>query len=157
MKHILMPAVMLLLLGCATTMPAPSAQLRPVADEGAIRALEEAERLGVLNQDFAALEAIWSEHYMVNSPRNQIAPTRAVVLDVFRQGLAHYSSFERRIEQIRFDGDIAVVMGGETVQPIGNAPQAGQTVQRRFTHVWKHEDGRWRLIARHANNIAPQP
>jgi hypothetical protein len=44
-------------------------------------------------------------------------------------------------------------MGGETIQPIGNAPQAGQTVQRRFTHVWKNEEGVWRLVARHANII----
>lgn len=155
MKHILILAAMLLLLGCATAMPAPSAEIRPVGNEAAIRALEEAERLGVLNQDFPALEAIWSEHFMVNSPFNQVAPHRAVVLEIFRQGLADYSSFDRRIEQIRFDGDIAIVMGGETVQPTGNAPQAGQTVQRRFTHIWKHEDGSWRLIARHANNIAP--
>ncbi len=155
MKPVLMLAAMLLLLSCATATPAPSAQIRPVADEAAIRALEEAERLGVLNRDVPALEAIWSEHFMVNSPVNQVAPNRAVVLEIFRQGRAHYSSFDRRIEQIRFDGDIAIVMGGETVQPTGNAPQAGQTVQRRFTHIWKREEGSWRLIARHANNIAP--
>jgi ketosteroid isomerase-like protein len=70
-----------------------------------------------------------------------------------RKGLIHYSSFERRIERLRIDGDIALVTGGETIQPIGDAPQAGQTVQRRFTHVWKKEAGAWRLVARHANII----
>ena len=124
-------------------------------DEASIRSLEEQERTGVLKQDLAALERIWSPSYMVNAPMNVIAPNRAVVLDIFRQGLAHYASFDRRIEEIRFDGDLAIVMGAETVQPIGKAPLAGQTVQRRFTHIWKKEGGNWRLIARHANNVLP--
>ena len=126
-----------------------------VRDEARIRSLEEQERTAVLKQDLAALERIWSESYMVNAPMNVIAPNRAVVLDIFRQGLAHYASFDRKIEEIRFDGDLAIVMGAETVQPIGKAPLAGQTVQRRFTHIWKKEAGDWRLIARHANNVLP--
>lgn len=132
---------------------AAQASSAPSADEVAIRSLEEQERTGVLKQDFAALERIWSEHFMVNAPMNQVAPNRAVVLDIFRQGLAHYASFDRKIEQLRLDGDLAFVMGSETVQPIGNAPLAGQTVERRFTHVWQREAGAWRLIARHANNV----
>jgi hypothetical protein len=123
------------------------------ADEQAIRFLEEQERMGVLNQDFHALEQIWSEHFMVNSPRNQVAPNRSVVLDIFRQGLAHYTSFERSIEYIRIDGDIAIVMGAETVQPTGNAPLAGETVHRRYTNFWKRDGEMWSLVARHANNI----
>jgi ketosteroid isomerase-like protein len=127
------------------------------ADAAAVRSLEEQERTAVLNLDFAALERIWSEHFIVNAPMNVIAPNRAVVLDIFRQGLAHYSSFERRIENLRLDGGFAVVMGSETVRPIGKAPLAGQTVERRFTHLWKKEGGAWRLVARHANNIPPSP
>jgi len=125
------------------------------ADEQMIRSLEEKERMGVLNQDFQALEQLWSEHFMVNSPRNQVAPNRSVVLDIFRQGLAQYTSFERSIEHIRIDGDIAIVMGAETVQPTGNAPLAGETVHRRYTNFWKRDGDTWRLIARHANNIIP--
>ena len=125
------------------------------ADEQAIRSLQEQERMGVLNQDFQVLEQIWSEHFIVNSPRNQVAPNRSVVLDIFRQGLAHYTSFDRSIEHIRIDGDIAIVMGAETVQPTGNAPLAGERVHRRYTNFWKRDGETWRLIARHANNIIP--
>lgn len=121
-------------------------------DEETIRSLEEQERMGVLNQDLQALEQLWSEHFMVNSPFNKVAPNRGVVLDIFRQGLAHYTSFDRSIENIRIDGDMAIVMGAETVQPTGNAPRAGETIQRRFTHLWKQEGGKWRLVMRHANN-----
>ena len=139
--------------------PTPAARVAGAkatpADEARIRSLEEQERTGVLKQDFEALERIWAPSFMVNAPMNVVAPNRAVVLDIFRQGLAHYASFDRKIEEIRFDGDLAIVMGAETVQPIGKAPLAGQTVQRRFTHVWKKEGGDWRLISRHANNVLP--
>src|SRR6185295_4933996 len=102
----------------------------------------------------AALQRVWSEGLVVNTPSNQISPDREVVLNLVRQGLIDYARFERRIERLRIDGDIAIVMGGETIEAIGSSPQAGQTVQRRFTHVWKKEAGTWRLVARHANLIA---
>ena len=63
------------------------------------------------------------------------------------------SSYERSIEQVRVDGDIVILMGAETLTPIGKAPQAGQTVRRRFTNIWKKEGDTWRLWARHANLI----
>lgn len=126
-------------------------------DEAAIRALEEEERVAVLDQDFDALARIWSPRFMVNTPRNEVAPDRNAVLDVFRQGLAHYTSFDRRVERVLLDGDLAIVMGAETVNPIGSAPHAGETVERRFTNIWRREDKQWRLFARHANNIAPSP
>jgi ketosteroid isomerase-like protein len=66
------------------------------------------------------------------------------------------ASYERSIEQVRVEGDIAIVMGAETLKPTGNAPQAGQTVHRRFTNIWKKEGDTWRLWARHAN-VIPTP
>lgn len=147
---------LLLLLGCAPSVTRAGSP-NPSADEATIRALEERNRVAALNRDYQALEEIWSEHLIVNNPANRIAPNRAAVIEIFRQGIAHYSSFEATIEEIRVDGDIAVVMGAETVKPIGNAPLAGQTVQRRFTNVWKYENGRWRLWARHASVVPPRP
>ena len=146
----MMVVVLIAGLACATT----SRVAHSPNDEAAIRALEEQERLAVLNQNFTALEGIWSNRFMVNAPNNMVAPDRSVVLSMFRQGLAAYSSFERSIERILMDGDLAIVMGAEIVKPIGNAPMAGQTVSRRFTSIWKKESGAWRLLARHANVIA---
>ncbi len=122
-------------------------------DEAAIRSLEARGTSGVLNRDTLALMSVWSEHFMVNAPRNRVAPNRHAVFDLLQQGLIHYSSFEPTIERIRVDGDIAIVMGAETVRPIGKAPLAGQTVKRRFTHIWRKQAGSWRVIARHANVI----
>jgi ketosteroid isomerase-like protein len=77
-----------------------------------------------------------------------------------RAGIINFSSFERQIEFIRVDGDFATVMGLETVQPITDAPtaglKAGQSIQRRFTNIWKRDGDTWRLFIRHANVIAPR-
>ena len=145
----------LLLFFCTATYAA--AQTRPdSAVEATIRALDNKERLAALNQDLPALERLWSEHFIVNAPSNQVMPNRAAVLDWFRKGMTTRSSYERVIEQIRVDGDIAIVMGEEIVTPTANAPHAGQTMRRRFTNIWKKEGDAWRLWARHANWIPPR-
>jgi ketosteroid isomerase-like protein len=146
-------AVSLVLLGCAAAPPAAQ-PARAGDDEAMVRLLEEKERLGVLNRDLDTLRQLWAETFFVNAPANQVSPDRQAVLNLFAQGVLHYAAFERRIERIRVDGDLAIVMGGESIQPAGNAPRAGQTVQRRFTHVWRRQAGEWRLVARHANDIA---
>lgn len=121
--------------------------------EETIRSLENQERQAVLAGDTATLERLWSGTMIVNNPQSTISADRGVVLGLVRQGLIHYSSFERAIEAIRFDGDIAIVMGSEQVVPVGDAPRAGQTVHRRFTNVWKKTGTTWVIIARHANVI----
>lgn len=146
-------SALLLLLSCATPYAAAQRQGRDSAAEATIRGLDDQERRAALHQDYAALERFWSERFIVNAPSNQILPNRKAVLDWFRKGMTMRSSYERSIEQVRVDGDIAIVMGAETITPIGNAPQAGQTVRRRFTNIWRKEGDTWRLWARHANVI----
>ena len=147
---------LLLFLSCVTTYADAQAPQRDSPAEATVRAMDDQERLAALNQDYAALERLWSEHFIVNAPSNQILPNRGAVLDWFRRGMTMRSSYERSIEQIRVDGDIAIVMGAETLTPIANAPNAGQTVRRRFTNIWKKEGDTWRLWARHAN-VIPAP
>lgn len=124
-------------------------------EEDLIRQLEEQERLAVLQQDLTMLERLWSEEFIVNNPQNQISASRDDVLALVKRGLIRYTAFERRIESIRFNADIAIVMGAETVEPLGDAPRAGGTIERRFTNIWRKQDADWRMIARHANVIAP--
>jgi ketosteroid isomerase-like protein len=138
----------LALSSCATTAPPSGA-----ADEAAIRSLEEHERLSVLNRDVAALQRVWSEHLVVNTPANRVSPDRRVVLRLVTQGEIHYAVFDRTIERMRIDGDLAIVMGGEVIQRVGSP--APPPVRRRFTHVWKRAPEGWRLVARHANVIQP--
>lgn len=149
MSRVLAVLLALVLSSCDSTVPGT----RGPGDEAVIRGLEEEERTAILNRDSVALQRIWSTDFIVNSPLNQVSPNRAVVLDLVRQGLIQYTAFERRIEEFRLIGDIAVVMGSEAVQPAG---ADGGPVQRRFTHIWQRDAATWRLVARHANNIVVQ-
>lgn len=121
--------------------------------ESEIRRLERAEADGLLHKDIAALATIWAEDFTVNNPRNSVSRGRNEVVALIRNGTIDYSSFVREIEAVLFHGDAVIVMGGETITPVGKAPFAGQTVRRRFTHFWTKTNGEWRLTARHANMI----
>lgn len=129
-----------------------------VSDEQRVRTLDNEERLAALKRDIPALERLWSDHLSVNAPNNQVVAGRHAVLDAFvRSGVINFATFERQIEFVRVDGTYVIIMGLETVQPISDAPSAGlvagQTIRRRFTNIWKNEDGTWRLFVRHANVI----
>lgn len=50
-----------------------------------------------------------------------------------RSGDLDYLSFERKVEKITFNNNVAVVMGGEIIKPHGQQVNAGKTVSRRFT------------------------
>jgi len=123
--------------------------------ETEIRRLDQAEADGLLHKDVPALEQLWAEDFTVNNPRNGITTGRKEVVALIRNGTIDYASFVREIETILFHGDTVIVMGRETIQPVGKAPFAGQTVHRRYTHFWMKIQGRWLLTARHANVICP--
>ena len=151
-------AILFLLIACQST---PPPQGGDTSDERSVRSLDDQERLAALNRDIPALERLWSEHFTVNAPNNQVVAGRQRNLDVFvRSGIINFSSFERAIEFLEVDGQFTVVMGLETVVPRTDAPSAGlvagQPVRRRFTNIWKKEGDTWRLYWRHANVITPR-
>ncbi len=84
---------------------------------------------------------------------NRIQIGRKAVVALIQNGVIDYSSFIREIETILFHGDTVIVMGLETIKPVGKAPFAGQTVRRRFTNFWMNRKGKWLLTARHASVI----
>lgn len=130
-----------------------AAHSQTAGDDAAIRSLEDQERLAVLAGDVAALTNIWSERMMVNSPLGRVSENRAETFRLMQSGVIRYKAFERSIESLRVNADLAVVMGSETVVPDGSAPGAGQQIKRRFTDIWQREGGStWRMVARHANN-----
>ena len=136
-----------------TPLPAEEARTN---DERVIRELEERQAAAVLKQDAATLEKLWSPQMIVNNPQNGITPNRDAILDRVKRGLIRYSSYELKIEAVRVTGDIAIVMGSETVAPIGDAPRAGQTVHRRYTDIWMKSGSTWVSVARHASVVPDQ-
>lgn len=123
--------------------------------EDEIRSLEEREHRAMLSQDTETLRNIWATDFMVNAPFNRVTLSSEEVIDLVQKGMIKYSSFERNIEGIMIKDDTAITMGSEEVVPLGEVPNAGEIVQRRYTNIWKKQEGQWRLIARHANIANP--
>lgn len=121
--------------------------------EKEIRRLEDLEREAVLKSDSLALFGkIWSNNMVVNTPANVVGTVEGTK-SLLRSGSLNYLSFERDIEKITFNDNVAVVMGGERIRPQGNQMNAGKLVTRRFTHVWLYSNNNWSIIARQATII----
>ena len=89
---------------------------------------------------------------IVNTPANVVGTVQNTKA-IFRAGGLRYLAFERTIEKMAFNDNVAIVMGGEMIKPQGSQPNAGKTVTRRFTHVWLYKNNSWSIIARQATII----
>ena len=118
--------------------------------EKEIRRLELAHADAVLRGDLAATDKIWTTDFIVNNPFNEIDNAKRI-----RSGAVTYSSFIREPESVQIHKNTVIVMGRETVVSKGNSPDAGKTINRRYTNIWMKRNGEWRLIARHASVICP--
>lgn len=118
-----------------------------------IKNLELEETKALLSHDFESLKNLWAEDFMVNNPYNMVVKNREEVFERVREGIINYEKFYRETESIMVLDDIVIVMGEETVHPIGDAPMAGEIVKRRYTNIWRKIDGKWQVQARHANII----
>ncbi len=141
---------MLMLSGAFAAEIAPDAAL-----ESQIRRLDMAHAEAIFKGDAAALDELMDDDVTVNHPTNRIVKEKRELLDLIGQGVIRYTRFERRPEAFLFYRDMVVVMGDETVVPAQGAPNAGETLRRRYTNVWMNHDGQWRLAFRHANNVCP--
>jgi ketosteroid isomerase-like protein len=123
-----------------------SSSPRPLDSE--IRQLEEQSRTAFLAGDVDTLDQLWADGFVVNSPLEQVNE-RAGVLKLLRSGRIRHTSLEVEIERISQHDDVVIVMGNDTVTD----PPDGKVTHRRFTNVWQLQQGRWCMIARHAQAV----
>ena len=124
----------------------------PATDwEQEIRTLEEQGRVAFLAGDTATLDAMWDSRLLVNSPLN-LVNDKAKVLDLLGKGLIRHTRDDVEIEHIARYGDVVAVMGRDIV----DGPPSNTLTHRRFTNIWQLQDRGWRMIARHAQVIAPR-
>lgn len=148
MKQLFIRLAVFMCLACST-----SIGLAQDPREAEIKRLETLERESVLKGDSAVLfDRIWSPDMIVNTPANVVGTVEGTKAHL-RSGNLNYLSFERNIEKISFNDNVAIVMGGEIIKPQGQQVNAGKTVSRRFTHVWLYKNGSWSIIARQATII----
>ncbi len=104
--------------------------------------------------DMATFAAVFADDAAINSPQNTINRP-AAAKGRFAAGLIAYVSYDRVIDfaGVRPGGEV-VIMGEERLVPRDGAPNAGKTVRRRFTDVWRDEAGTWKLAVRQATIVA---
>jgi ketosteroid isomerase-like protein len=113
-----------------------------------VRKLDSLHAAAVLSGDLNEMDKYWTEDFMVTNPFNEI--DRA---DRIRNGAVTYASFQRICEAVQIYKNTAILMGKEIVVPKGKSPDAGKTINRRYTNIWMKINGQWRLVARHASVI----
>lgn len=122
--------------------------------EKEIRRLEAEQVEYLLNDRVAEMVNNWSPDFTVNNPFNVVQDARTGPI---QSGTLTYTRFERNIEKILIHDSIAVVMGNEFIipktAPKGSSHDTDQPIIRRFTNVWAGKNGKWLMIARHANNV----
>jgi ketosteroid isomerase-like protein len=143
-------ALLLLLAACATT---------PTGTEARIRELEQQQATLAIAGDRAGLEQLFAPGFRVLNPSGAVV-SKSELLDVLAGGgPSPYASAKYETQDVSVNGDVAWSTGLETVVLARDAlgMRAGQTMQRRVTHVWERQGGRWRLVLRHATNVVPPP
>lgn len=136
---------------------AANEQVAAAAKEPRIAAVLEnvnAMDAALVKDDHAAFAALLAKDLVVSNPQNGISASGATGRRN-TAGLISYSSYVRFIEYAGMRDEMVLLMGDERVVPKGDSPMAGKEVRRRFTELWKMEDGRWMLTARQSTIVAP--
>ena len=135
--------------------PAVAAAAKDPSIAAVLRTVDALDR-AVVTDDHAAFDAAMAGDLIVNNPQNRMSP-RATTVESNRAGRISYTRYDRIIEHASVRGGAVLLMGEERVSPKPPNPLAGKAVVRRFTDLWKQENGRWRLTARQATIVGAAP
>lgn len=118
-----------------------------------VLALQDRMNDAALRGDGAAFEDFLSEDLVVSDPSNTIRH-RDDMIALFSSGRVSYTSVDTTIDYAaRLGDDFVVVMGTEATRQTSVPEDTGlqdvaakRTLNRRFTNVFRKEDGAWRLV-----------
>lgn len=132
------------------------AQDEPWADDPNVQAVLALRRAGIeamISGRLSAETERYSSTFVANTPNNSVVPG-AELLKLFAAGTVNYQHVEQHVDYAGSHGpDMVVIMGEEIVVPGAGAANAGKRIHRRFTDVFRRENGEWRHDLRHANVI----
>ena len=117
-----------------------------------VRSREEENRVAFLAADLAALDRLWTDDFLINSPIN-VVNDKQRTLALLEAGRIRHTSLSQKVEHMYRHGDVVVVMGSDQVTD----PPDDTVTHRRFTNLWRLEQGEWRCFARHANAVSREP
>ena len=131
------------------TTPAAEASVKIPRIAAALEATMRFDK-AILSKDVVLFESMFADDAVVNNPFNKIA-TKQDAVNNLRAGLIDYTSLNRSVEYAATRGAHEVVlMGEESLTPVGKAKFAGKNVRRRTTEIWTDVSGSWRLSLRQA-------
>ena len=90
--------------------------------------------IAFLKNDPVQIAALWPDDFVVTNPLNRFV-TKRQVLGMVQSGFLVITSYDRQVEYDRIYGDMAIMVGSETVVWGGKMPNAGKTEHLRFTAV----------------------
>jgi hypothetical protein len=141
----------------ATPILAQETAAEPWANDPAVQAVLAQRRKGIeamMAGTMSAETERYSSTFVANTPNGGVVAGDAM-LRLFSTGGIRYAHVEQRIDYAGSHGpDMVVLMGEEIVVPGEGMANAGQRVHRRFTDVFRRENGEWRHDLRHANVIS---
>ena len=120
-----------------------------------IEKAEQLEAQATLHNDIEALEALWSEHFIVSSTQNLVL-TKPQALTLFRAGSIQLKTFDRRVSRVMVTGNVAIATGNETFIPSEERYQSA-TVVCSYMNVWLREPDAWKLLGRHVGLMTTRP
>jgi len=129
------------------TLTAENTATKPWQEE--IRSREDEARVAFLHADIATLDKLFADSLTVNSPLQKLM-TKPLLFDALRAGRIRHLENEAEIEYMSRYDDIVIVMGNDRVV---DPPDRALSL-RRYTNIWRHENGAWRMIARHAHVVS---
>jgi hypothetical protein len=131
----------------------------PWDDDPAVQEVLELRRQGIVAMTSVGPSPEserYSSTFVANTP-GSVVVTGPQMIERFARGSVSYSSVEQRLDYAGSHGaDIVVLMGEEIVVPGPSARDAGKRIHRRFTDVFRKENGEWRHDVRHANVISTE-
>jgi len=152
--------LMVVLFGAALGRPS-MAQERTTAEDARspavaeVLALQDRMNDAALRGDGAAFDEFLSKNFVASDPSNTIRH-RDDMIALFSSGQVAYSSVKTAIDYAdQLAEDIVVVMGTEITEQSAvpsdtrlESVAVGKTLNRRFTNVYRKEDGAWRLLVK---------
>ncbi len=122
--------------------PATSSAQQLAADDKAVRQVEDRRIKALIDDDYAALEAVLADD-LTYTHSNALVDTKASYIESLKSGKTKYVAIEREPAKVRIYGDTAVFTGGAEMTLRGQPA----TIRLRYTLVYVQRDGRWQMVA----------
>jgi len=109
----------------------------------------------LVHGDVSALEEVLADDFLLIDVMSGSEVPRSAMLDVVGSGQLQFHSIDPAEARVRRYGEAAVITG-RTEMRMSFGGQAIET-RSRYTHVFVHQDGRWRMVSAQGTQIAPPP